>query len=47
MALYLKTWAKEVHINGASRGFLSSYALILMIIAFLQQTQPPVLPCLQ
>ena len=47
MNVFLKWWAKSVGIIGASNGFLSSYALTLMIIAFLQNTQPPVLPCLQ
>mmetsp|Transcript_28370 Transcript_28370/g.27318 ORF Transcript_28370/g.27318 Transcript_28370/m.27318 type:complete len:200 (-) Transcript_28370:35-634(-) len=47
MAVFLKFWAKKVGIIGAANGFLSSYALILMIIAFLQSTKPPVLPCLQ
>lgn len=47
MNVFLKWWAKSVGIIGASFGYLSSYALTLMIIAFLQNTQPPVLPCLQ
>jgi DNA polymerase sigma len=46
MASYLKNWAKTVGIIGAPNGYLSSYALIMMIIAFLQSKQPPVLPCL-
>jgi len=36
-----------VGIIGAANGLLSSYALMLMLIAFLQHTSPPVLPCLQ
>jgi DNA polymerase sigma len=47
MNVFLKWWAKSVGIIGAPFGFLSSYAFTLMIIAFLQNTQPPVLPCLQ
>ena len=47
MNIFLKWWAKSVGIIGAPFGFLSSYAFTLMIIAFLQNTQPPVLPCLQ
>ena len=35
MGLVLKDWAKQVGIIGASNGYLSSYAFILMIIAFL------------
>lgn len=46
MNVFLKWWAKSVQIIGAAYGFLSSYALTLMIIAFLQNTEPPVLPCL-
>jgi hypothetical protein len=34
-------------IGDASRGTLSSYAYIIMVIHFLQQIQPPVLPVLQ
>lgn len=34
-------------IGDASRGSLSSYAYILMLLHFLQQRQPPVLPVLQ
>ena len=47
MNVFLKWWAKSVGIIGAAFGYLSSYALTLMIIAFLQNTEPPVLPCLQ
>lgn len=47
MSLFLKYWSKQVGIIGAAFGFLSSYALTLMLIAFLQSTSPPVLPCLQ
>ena len=47
LATFLKHWAKRVKIIGASNGYLSSYALTLMIIAFLQNRSPPVLPCLQ
>ena len=47
MNVFLKWWAKSVGIVGAAYGFLSSYALTCMIIAFLQHTEPPILPCLQ
>ena len=46
MNVYLKHWAKHFKIIGASNQFLSSYALTLMIIAYLQSTKPFVLPCL-
>jgi DNA polymerase sigma len=35
MCIFLKHWAKSVNIIGAANGLLSSYALVLMIIAFL------------
>lgn len=42
-----KLFAKRSEIGDASRGSLSSYAYILMLIHFLQQCDPPVLPVLQ
>lgn len=36
LATFLKHWAKQVKIIGAPNGYLSSYALTLMVIAFLQ-----------
>ena len=47
LCMFLKYWAKKVDIIGAAYGYLSSYALTLMLIAFLQSRSPPVLPCLQ
>jgi len=38
---------QECQIGDASRGSLSSYAYTLLTLHFLQQTNPPVLPCLQ
>ena len=35
LAIFLKNWAKKVKIIGAPNGYLSSYALTLMVIAFL------------
>ncbi|CAG0897670.1 unnamed protein product [Cyprideis torosa] len=43
----LKVFAKTCDIGDASKGSLSSYAYMLMLIHFLQHRQPPVLPCLQ
>ncbi|UJR23877.1 hypothetical protein I4U23_026849 [Adineta vaga] len=43
----IKHLTKSCDIADASRGTLSSYAYILMVIHFLQQIQPPVLPVLQ
>jgi DNA polymerase sigma len=35
MSMFIKHWAKQVDIIGAAYGYLSSYALTLMIISFL------------
>lgn len=43
----VKEFAKRCDIGDASRGSLSSYAYILMLIYYLQQVQPPVVPVLQ
>ncbi|KAM7298556.1 terminal uridylyltransferase 7-like, partial [Ixodes scapularis] len=43
----LKHFAKTCDIGDASRGSLSSYAYILMVLYYLQQCQPPVIPVLQ
>ncbi|XP_062251236.1 terminal uridylyltransferase 4 isoform X1 [Platichthys flesus] len=43
----MKVFAKRCDIGDASRGSLSSYAYILMVLYFLQQRQPPVVPVLQ
>ncbi|CAF1267106.1 unnamed protein product [Adineta steineri] len=43
----VKHLTKLCGIADASRGTLSSYAYIIMVIHFLQQIQPPVLPVLQ
>ncbi|CAF1149872.1 unnamed protein product [Rotaria sordida] len=43
----MKTLAKKCDIGDASRGTLSSYAYTIMVIHFLQQIQPPVVPVLQ
>lgn len=48
MGIYLKYWAKNNKIHGASEGYLSSYALLIMLIHFLQKiVEPKVLPNLQ
>ena len=43
----VKEFAKKCDIGDASRGSLSSYAYILMLLYYLQQVQPPVIPVLQ
>merc|ERR1712025_1472666 len=43
----VKLFAKICDIGDASRGSLSSYAYILMMIFYLQKVTPPVLPVLQ
>uniref|UniRef100_A0A0N5ASN6 PAP-associated domain-containing protein n=1 Tax=Syphacia muris TaxID=451379 RepID=A0A0N5ASN6_9BILA len=47
LGVALKVWAKCCNISGASEGWLSSYAYIIMLIHFLQSTEKPVLPFLQ
>ncbi|KAK0422752.1 hypothetical protein QR680_007762 [Steinernema hermaphroditum] len=43
----IKKWAKVCGINDPAHGSLSSYALIIMMLHYLQRTSPPVLPILQ
>ncbi|EDO43972.1 predicted protein, partial [Nematostella vectensis] len=43
----LKIFAKVCDIGDASKGSLSSYAYILMLLHYLQTCQPPVIPILQ
>ncbi|KAM8887002.1 poly(A) RNA polymerase GLD2 isoform 2-T2 [Spinachia spinachia] len=47
MVLVVKKWARHGQINDASKGTLSSYALVLMVLHYLQTVKEPVLPCLQ
>lgn len=48
MAYFIKFWTKYWKLTGADNGYLSSYAVQLMIIAFLQGgLDKPVLPNLQ
>ena len=47
LALVVKLWAQNHHINNAKNMTISSYSLVLMVIHFLQYAiNPPVLPCL-
>lgn len=43
----VKLFARTCDIGDASRGSLSSYAYILMLLHYLQQVEPPVIPVLQ
>ncbi|GAA6087790.1 poly(A) RNA polymerase GLD2 [Tachysurus ichikawai] len=45
--LVIKKWAGHHRINDASRGTLSSYSLVLMVLHYLQTLPEPVIPCLQ
>ncbi|GMT19649.1 hypothetical protein PFISCL1PPCAC_10946, partial [Pristionchus fissidentatus] len=48
LGMYIKRWAKQCEIGDASKGSLSSYAYIILMIHFLQRLQPaPLLPVLQ
>ncbi len=47
LGFFIKRWASHCRINDASCGTLSSYALINMLVFYLQRTTPPVLPFLQ
>ncbi|KAJ7557051.1 hypothetical protein O6H91_05G109900 [Diphasiastrum complanatum] len=47
LAFMVKHWAKRRQVNETYRGTLSSYAYVMMCIHFLQQRNPPILPCLQ
>ena len=48
MAYFIKFWTKHWKLVGADNGYLSSYAIQLMAIAFLQGgLEKPVLPNLQ
>ncbi|KAJ9080349.1 hypothetical protein DSO57_1025950 [Entomophthora muscae] len=47
LVFLVKHWSKQRSINEPYHGTLSSYCYVLMVIFFLQQRSPPVLPCLQ
>ncbi|XP_042343922.1 poly(A) RNA polymerase GLD2 [Plectropomus leopardus] len=47
MILVIKKWARHHRINDASKGTLSSYTLVLMVLHYLQTLKEPVLPNLQ
>ena len=47
LALLVKIWAKTHKILGAKKMFLSSYALNLLVVNFLQTLEKPILPSLQ
>mmetsp|Transcript_53185 Transcript_53185/g.173012 ORF Transcript_53185/g.173012 Transcript_53185/m.173012 type:complete len:427 (-) Transcript_53185:15-1295(-) len=47
LGLCIKFWASQRNINDRSQGTLSSFALTLMLIHFLQRRTPPILPSLQ
>ncbi|XP_074788397.1 poly(A) RNA polymerase GLD2 [Athene noctua] len=47
LVLAVKKWASFHDINDASRGTLSSYSLVLMVLHYLQTLPEPVLPSLQ
>lgn len=46
-SFFLKRLFKTCGINDARSGYLSSYCIISLLVAYLQRTSPPVLPFLQ
>ncbi|XP_055968555.1 poly(A) RNA polymerase GLD2 isoform X4 [Sorex fumeus] len=47
LVLVIKKWANHHEINDASRGTLSSYSLVLMVLHYLQTLPEPILPSIQ
>lgn len=47
LALLVKFWAKQRELNDPYWGTLSSYCYLMMVIYYLQQRSPPLLPILQ
>ena len=47
LAMIVKYWARRRKVNQPYAGTLSPYAWVLLVINFLQQRDPPILPCLQ
>ncbi|NXN96941.1 GLD2 polymerase, partial [Rhinopomastus cyanomelas] len=47
LVLAVKKWASFHDINDASRGTLSSYSIVLMVLHYLQTLPEPILPSLQ
>ncbi|TKR78258.1 hypothetical protein L596_019095 [Steinernema carpocapsae] len=47
LGVLIKMWAKTCSFNNPSQGSLSSYALVIMLLHYLQRTELPVLPNLQ
>ncbi|KAL4141673.1 hypothetical protein QTP88_004265 [Uroleucon formosanum] len=47
LVVTIKLWASHHNINDPKKMTLSSYSLVLMVINFLQNVEPPVLPSLQ
>ena len=43
----IRSWAKYNNLIGRTALQITSYALTVMVINYLQQLTPPVLPCLQ
>uniref|UniRef100_A0A1I7UY08 PAP-associated domain-containing protein n=1 Tax=Caenorhabditis tropicalis TaxID=1561998 RepID=A0A1I7UY08_9PELO len=43
----MKSWASKVEVEGANKGRLNSFSLCLMLIQYLQEVKPAVLPNIQ
>lgn len=44
LARFVKDWAKANQVIGTPEGYLNSYAYVILVIYYLQQSSPPVLP---
>lgn len=47
LGMCIKVWAQARGINDRSQGTMSSFALVMMLVHFLQRRNPPILPSLQ
>ena len=46
LCILVKTWARICKISDVGRGTFSADTLVILVIHFLQRTEPPILPCL-
>lgn len=46
LSIFLKSWALQMNFNNPNAGSLPPYAYVLIVIHYLQRTEPPILPCI-